>query len=320
MKTEKLNILFYGAGVIGSIYGSVFCECDHRVTMLARGKRVEDLRKNGIVLENFNTRERKQIPVQVVETLHPEDIYDLIVVPMRKDQIETVLPIIGRNKTENVLIMANNCMGYQRWLESIGERRLLLGFPAACGALKNGIVHYFIMNGLYGMLQSTTFGEPDGTVSKRVKKIARIFTSAGFKTEICRNMDAWQRTHVALINPLVNAIYKNNGSNYELANKKEQVMIAIQAIREGFSVLKQLDFPITPNRLNAIKWIPLIFLTPLVRMLLNSSFSEIAMAEHSKNAVGEMAQLSDEFNYLVEETSLSTPAINELRQFIPIVG
>jgi hypothetical protein len=119
-----------------------------------------------------------------------------------------------------------------------------------------------------------------------------------------------QRTHVALINPLVSAIYKNNGNNYELAKNKNQVKLAIQAIREGFNTLKHLGFSIAPEKRNVLQRIPLFVLMPFVRMFLNSSFSEIAMAEHSRNAIGEMAQLSNEFNCLIEKIFISTSAIN----------
>ncbi len=43
------------------------------------------------------------------------------------------------------------------------------------------------------------------------------------------------------MSPVIYAIYKCNGSNYELAKTKDNVKLVIQAVREGFSVLKKLN-------------------------------------------------------------------------------
>ncbi len=45
-----MRILIYGAGVIGSIFAGKLAASGEDVTVLARGKRPEELRQNGIVL------------------------------------------------------------------------------------------------------------------------------------------------------------------------------------------------------------------------------------------------------------------------------
>lgn len=45
-----MRILIYGAGVISSIFAGMLAASGKDVTVLARGKRLEELRQNGIVL------------------------------------------------------------------------------------------------------------------------------------------------------------------------------------------------------------------------------------------------------------------------------
>ena len=48
-----MNILVYGAGVIGTLYAARLRDGGHRVTVLARGQRLADIRCHGLVLENI---------------------------------------------------------------------------------------------------------------------------------------------------------------------------------------------------------------------------------------------------------------------------
>ncbi len=313
---KSLNIFIYGAGVVGSLYGAKLAEKGHCVSMLARNQRHPFLSKNGIVLKDAVTGRKTRHQVQVTDRLDPDANYDLVMVTVRKDQVKSVLPDLARNKSAHVLFMVNNCLGYQEWAEAVGAKRLLLGFPAAGGWMEAGEVNYFILSGPYLCLQITTFGEPDGAITPRLQAVARLFKEAGFATTITRRMDAWQRTHVALLSPVANAIYKHNGSNYRLARSKEDVRLVLQAVREGFGVLQKLSIPITPTNLNTFRWLPLFLLTPMVRRLLGSKFSEITIAGHSNHARGEMKQLAEEFELLAAEAAVRTPAIENLRNYI----
>ena len=51
-----MKILFYGAGVLGSLYAARLQETGQEVSILARGQRLADIREYGIVLEDSETR------------------------------------------------------------------------------------------------------------------------------------------------------------------------------------------------------------------------------------------------------------------------
>jgi 2-dehydropantoate 2-reductase len=50
-----MKILVYGAGVLGSVYAAYLQKAGHDVSILARGQRLVNLRKAGIVLEHAPT-------------------------------------------------------------------------------------------------------------------------------------------------------------------------------------------------------------------------------------------------------------------------
>ena len=93
-----MRLLIYGAGVLGSLYAARLQAAGHPVALLARGQRLANLRAHGIVLEDARTGERTTTNVEVVEQLASEDAYDLIIVLMRKNQIDAILPALAANR------------------------------------------------------------------------------------------------------------------------------------------------------------------------------------------------------------------------------
>lgn len=90
-----MKILFYGAGVIGSLYAAKLQEAGNPVTVLARGMRPAAIVQHGIVLEHARTGARTATRIDVVQELKPDDAYDIAVVAVRKTDVDGVLPVLG---------------------------------------------------------------------------------------------------------------------------------------------------------------------------------------------------------------------------------
>ena len=240
----------------------------------------------------------------------------MIVVLVRKNQVASVLPILASHKaTQNILFMVNNPSDYADWATAVGSERLVLGFAGAGGTLVGNVVRYVVVSRL---LQPTTFGELDGSNSARLKEIMPIFRNAGFPTAFTSNMDAWQKTHVGWISPLANALYMVNCDNHVLARSPHVVRLAVQAVREGFSVIRALGVSVTPAKLRMWEWIPENLLVRSLMLWADTNHFRTVAVEHTMAATDEMRQISEEFRSLAVSASMATPAIDELRSFIPL--
>ena len=54
-----MKILVYGAGPLGSVFAAKLYQGGHDVSILARGKRLADLREHGVVIHNMANEEWK---------------------------------------------------------------------------------------------------------------------------------------------------------------------------------------------------------------------------------------------------------------------
>ena len=311
-----MKILIYGAGVIGSLYAARLQASGCDVSILARGQRLTDLRQYGIVLEHALTGEKTTTPVSVVQQLSPEDSYDLIIVATRKNQVATILPILSANRhSPNVLFMVNNPSGYEDWSQAVGPARLILGFPGAAGSLEGHTVRYLIAK----RMQATTLGERDGHITPRLKRIAGLFKGAGFSVTLSRNIDAWQKTHVAVISPIADAVYMAGGSSARLAQMPEALHLVVRAMREGFEVLRAMGIPITPAKFKLWEWLPEPVLVALLKRWVNTQQFEFMVIRHANAARDEMQQIASEFQALARQTSIQTPAIDQLETYIDLL-
>ena len=103
-----MRSLIFGTGVIGSVYGERLLAARHDVVLLARGGRLRDLRESGLVLQDAQTGHRTALPVTVVAGPEPGDQFDLVVAPVRRDQLPDTIPLLtALSKGPEVLFFGN---------------------------------------------------------------------------------------------------------------------------------------------------------------------------------------------------------------------
>ncbi len=306
------KILVIGAGVLGSLYAGKLHQAGYDVTLLARGNRLQELRQSGLLLQEDSSEAIERFAVEVTDRLDEQDAYDLVLVVVRKNQLPSVLPMLKDHQhTPNVLFLVNNAAGPEALVEALGKERVLLGFPGAGGQRQEGVVRYRLVS----KAQPTTIGEVDGRMTPRLEQIAQVFRDAGLPVATCANMDAWLKTHVALVSPVANALYLAGGSNYRLADTRDGLVLMVRAVKEGLGVLRALDIPITPARYQMLSWLPEPLLVAGLEKAFKSSQAELVLARHANAARDEMTTLAEEFQVLALLSGKATPAIDALYRY-----
>ncbi len=307
-----MKMLVYGAGNIGSLYAALLKEAGHDVSILARGKRLFDIRQHGIQIESVESGKQTTTTINVVEWLDAADSYDLVLVILPKHRVSEVLPILAANRQiPSLMFFGNNAAGSEEMVAKLGRDRVLLGFPGAA-VTHDHVIRYLITS---AREQPTTIGELDGRQSPRIEGIADAFSAAGFPVSICANMDAWLKTHVAKISPTANALYMAGGDIHRLSRTRDAQVLMLRAIHEGYRVLAALGIPITPKSHKIFKWLPEPLLLVLMRHMLKSDTMSIKIG-HALGARKEMQILADEFRKLSQQAKVRTPSINILNRYL----
>ena len=288
------------------------------MTVLARGERLDWIRANGLVLFNEITGQKNTSHVKVVNRLTPQDEYDLAIVLIRKNKLLPVFDTLAASPgIKNILFMGNNASGFSDYVEALPAEKLIFGFPGAGGGIREHVVHYADREKPSGKRRSVTIGEIDGRTRERTLAVKSLLESAGVPVHVSPKIDGWLKYHVALVNPLVGALYKHQCDNYRAAQDKETIRVLVGAAREGGRVLSALGFRKSqPFEFNLIYWLPEFMNVKAVSKLLDSRFAEVAFAMHAQAARDEMQDLARQFQELTARTSIATPNIDTLRNFM----
>lgn len=304
-----MKILIFGSGVIGSIYASRLYEAHYNVTLLARGSRYDTITFNGVHIRNTLTGKQTSFAIPCIRELKPSDVYDLIIITVRLDQLDTVIPVLKANPNCPLVLFMLNIPGATSQLTSeLNDKHILLGFPGVGGVYRDSVIDYVELK-----QQKTTIGEITVKKSTHLKEIKTILESAHFPVNVCDDMPAWLKTHAVFISCMTAAIMQANGNSVRLGNNRSAVRHLIFSIREGFSACMALRMPIRPHNLYTIfmimpRWFSILYWQRALKVKTGT----LAIAPHANAATDEMRLLAKEVISIVRSSSLPTPALNKL--------
>jgi 2-dehydropantoate 2-reductase len=307
-----MNILVCGVGVIGSLYAARLRDNGHRVTVLARGQRLADIRRYGLALENVVTSARFGITVDAIEQLHPDDQYDLALITVRRDQLASLMPqLIANRGIPTLLFMLNNPIGTAELTEVLGSR-VMLGFPGAGGTRDGNVVRYAMI-----AQQPTMLGEPDGKRTSRLRRVVRAFRSSGFSTRTTRDMDAWLKAHAFFVTAICGAIYLSGGDCRRLSENGVVLRLMAEGVREGFVAVQALGLTVMPLALRVLfMWAPQPFVVRYWRRFFAAEMADYVFGRHARAASTEMREVANDCRILLERSRVGAPALNQLYRAI----
>ncbi len=101
--------------------------------------------------------------VPVVDRLASEDIYEYVLVVVRKNQVPDLLPVLAQNQSQSVVFMVNTASGPDDWIAALGTKRVMLGFVFAGGRREGSLIR-----AMRAREQRTPFGEANGAITERL--------------------------------------------------------------------------------------------------------------------------------------------------------
>mgnify|MGYP002770130133 FL=1 len=296
-----MRILIIGAGVLGSNLAHSIKK-GNDVTILARNKTYENLKNNGLIIKHkFGKKTVDHF--NVIDKLDENDIYDVIFVVSRFSSLDSIVKIIENNKSKNIVFVGNN-MNAEKYM-NIKDKNVLFAFFMAAGKKYDGYINSICLNKI-------EIGRTDGKdISNEF--IKSIFKEAKIKVIIENKMNDYLKTHACAVLPLVFASYKVDGNLKLLKKDKEYSLLIIDAIIEGYDVLKKLGYEILPkgeyeNCVNKNEKCAFIY-----RFMFSNFIGKMCISDHAMSAREEFILLDNEFEKLKKKSKLETKVYDKLR-------
>ena len=296
-----MKILIIGAGVLGSnLVHSI--KKGNDVTILARNKTYEQLKNNGLIIKH-KLGKKTVDHFNIIDRLDENDIYDVIFVVSRFSSLDSIVPIIKHNNSQNIVFVGNN-MSIEKYM-NIENKNILFAFFMAAGKKYDEYINSICLNKIQ-------IGRVDGKdISNEF--IKSIFKETKIKVTIQNKMNDYLKTHACAVLPLVFASYKVNGNLKLLKKDKEYSILIMDAIIEGYNVLKKLGYEILPkgeyeNCVNKKKLCAFIY-----RFMFSNFIGKMCISDHAMSAREEFILLEKEFEKLKKKANLETKTYDKLK-------
>ena len=296
-----MKILIIGAGVLGSNLAHSIKK-GNDVTILARGKTYENLKNIGLIIKHKFGR-RTIDHFNIINKLDENDIYDVIFIVSRFSSLDDIVPIIENNKSKNIVFVGNN-ISAEKYM-NIKNKNVLFAFFMAAGKKYDGYINSICLNKI-------EIGRVDGKdISDEF--IKSIFRETKIKVIIENKMNDYLKAHACAVLPLVFASYKVNGNLKLLKRNKEYSLLIMDAIIEGYDVLKKLGYEILPkgeyeNCVNKKSLCAFIY-----RFMFSNFIGKLCISDHAMSAREEFILLDKEFEKLKKKAKLETKVYDELK-------
>lgn len=296
-----MRILIIGAGVLGSNLAHSIKK-GNDVTILARNKTYENLKNNGLIIKH-KLGKRSVDHFNVIDKLDENDIYDVIFVVSRFSSLHSIVKIIEKNNSKNIVFVGNN-MNVEKYM-NIKDKNVLFAFFMAAGKKYDGYINSICLNKI-------EIGRTDGKdISNEF--IKSIFNETKIKLTIENKMNDYLKTHACAVLPLVFASYKVDGNLKLLKKDKEYSLLIMDAIIEGYDVLKKLGYEILPkgeyeNCVNKKEKCAFIY-----RFMFSNFIGKMCISDHAMSAREEFILLDNEFEKLKKKSKLETKVYDKLR-------
>ena len=301
-----MKFLVFGAGVLGCNLARNLFRAEKDVTLLARGKWAEEIKKNGLRIKDKFSPRMSVSRIPVVTELKPEDRYDVIFVVMRYTQIDSVMDTLRVSSAKNIVFVGNNVQA-KAYEDSLPEKNVLFAFALSAGHREHDRVASID-------LKKITIGQLSHSPSNE-QLIGQIFAGTKYKVTYEPDMEDYLLCHAAFVIPAAFACYKTNGNLKKLKGNTAYLNRMIDANIEGYRVIKNAGHKILPKD-DAKFESPLYRKTCLrfFKLMCATSLGKICASDHAMNAVDEMNALNRDLKQFFDENGAEYPVWRELEK------
>jgi len=199
-----MKIAIVGVGAIGGYVGIRLALAGEQVTFIARGANLEALRTRGIRLQNANGSEESCAQIMATDDYLAAGPQDIIILAMKAHQVEAVVGEVPKMfAADTIVVPMQNGIPYWYFYGHGGElagTRVRSIDPHGhiyekipCERVIGCVVYpaaELLAPGVIKHVEGNRFpvGEPDGTESARVARLAQCFVNAGMQAPVLKDI------------------------------------------------------------------------------------------------------------------------------------
>lgn len=309
-----MKILVCGSGVIGSLLIHTLLQNNNEVTVLARGKRREELEKYGLRTKFHGKKVVNTDRPRVVGEI-PAEHFDLAFSVMQHEQQWKLLKTLGAADCSAVVLVGNNLSAPEMKQQIIeaGGKNVLLGFQGTGG---NRYENYTEVLSLHA--PSMVLGGLGEIIPGEITSIVEsTFAGADYEIKWMDDMDAWYKCHAAFIVPVARLCY-TVGCDLRKSTGKQRKML-FDATSNAFEALKKSGCSVRPEGEDAYyrPGVKRVLMSAMMNIMCHTKLGDMAASDHCRHAVSEMEGLAVKMDEIVFNSGVECSAYKSMEDSAP---
>jgi 2-dehydropantoate 2-reductase len=228
-----MKVAVIGAGAVGGYFGGVLAKSGADITLIARGKHLEAMRKDGLLIKSY----RGDFRADVKATSDPKEAgpVELVIFTVKSYDTEEAIRLCSPMIQENTCILSlqNGIDNDEKIAREAGREKVIGGVAyIGVGIEEPGVI-------CHSAAGKIAIGELNGKITHRIKKIAEMFSAAGVPCEISRDIIKlkWEKL---VWNAAFNALTTiTRASVAEVLSDKKLMETAVAAMHEVIEVAQK---------------------------------------------------------------------------------
>ena len=222
-----MRIAVMGAGSIGGYFGGMLAQSGHDVTLIARGKHLETIRKDGLKILNDDGH----FLVKCDATDDPTGIgvVDLVLLTVKTYQNDMAIPPLRSliDSSTSILCLQNGMDSYQSITRLLKIQDPLPGAAYIEASVQSpGIIRQS------GTVVKIVFGELNGTLSSRGTEIQKVLSDSGIDTQFTTDILKTLWTKFLFISTMAGITCLTRETLAQLVPKEDWPNIIIDCMKE----------------------------------------------------------------------------------------
>ncbi len=303
---RKMRVLVYGAGVIGANLAADLFDSGVDVSVLARGRWADTLEENGLIIKPVFSLSKKIRHIPVIRELKSDDHYDMIFVVMRYTQLDSVIPILLDNVSQNIALIGNNLCACE-YRKKLKDKNILFGFYMAAGHREQErVVSISLKKITIGQLREDPSNE---------ELIRKIFDGTKVKATYQPNMEDYLLCHAAFVVPVAFACYHCDGDLTKISRDSAYLNMIIDANIEGYQAIEDAGHEILPasdKNYHSELYRKLCY--RVYKIMCSTIIGKVCASDHAMNAVEEMNAIDEGLKRFFDKHGARCPTYLQMEE------
>lgn len=315
-----MKILVCGSGIIGSLLIHTLAAAGNDITVLARGKRLEELNSVGLRMKRHGKDTITTDKVRAVGAIPTDEHFDIIFSPMQCRQQFGLLDGFAAADCDVVVLIGNNMYAPEMQKKilngSAASKTVLFGFQGTGGSRRDGYIET-VSVGSTGM----TIGGLDSAAPPEARALVeKAFQGVKYRLTWEDNMNAWYICHLAFVIPVCYVCYQCGCDLRKSTGKQRR--LCLDAADCAFRALRSAGIEIRPVGEDSYYsgGAKRLLMNAMMYVMCRTSIGDHAASNHCKHAVSEMEELSEKLEEILKSSGADLTAYNELKSGTPSWG